>query len=138
MSNAEPSGFDIHLYADEAAARTAIRDRQVYGAFALAGNQIVVLETSAGSATVAQLLSSAGQQLAHAPGQEVLNVTTVDVVPTSKGDPRGLVLSSALLPLTICSVIIAAVTALLVGFRPAWRQVMALAVVSAAARLGGS
>jgi hypothetical protein len=39
-------------------------------------------------------------------------------------------------PLSISSVITAAVIALLLGFRPAWRQFMALAIVSAAAGLG--
>jgi hypothetical protein len=47
-----------------------------------------------------------------------------------------MVLSSVLLPLTICSIIIAAVIALLVGFRPAWRQLVALTVTSASAGLG--
>jgi hypothetical protein len=46
------------------------------------------------------------------------------------------VLASALLPLSICSIIVAAVGALLLAFRPAWRQVLALAIVSATAGLG--
>ena len=44
--------------------------------------------------------------------------------------------ASALLPLTICGVIMAAVVGLVLEFRPAWRQIMALIVVSAAAGLG--
>jgi hypothetical protein len=59
-----------------------------------------------------------------------------DVVPLSAGDPRGLVLPSALLPICICGVIMASVIGLVLGFRPAWRQIMALIVVSAAAGLG--
>jgi hypothetical protein len=66
----------------------------------------------------------------------VVAVTDVDVVPTSASDPRGMVLSSVLLPLTICSIIIAAAVGLIVGFRPAWRQILALAVVSAVAGFG--
>jgi len=58
------------------------------------------------------------------------------VVPLSAGDPRGLVLPSALLPMTICGVIMAAVIGLVLEFRPAWRQIMALIVVSATAGLG--
>ena len=57
-------------------------------------------------------------------------------MPSSSDDPRGLVLSSSLLPLTICSIIIASVIGLVVGFRPAWRQLVALFVVSAVAGLG--
>ena len=45
-------------------------------------------------------------------------------------------LPSALLPLTICGVIMAAVIGLVLAFRPAWRQIMALIVVSATAGLG--
>jgi hypothetical protein len=138
-------GFDFHLYADEASARSAIGNRDVYGAFVVASRRITVLEASAASPTVAQLLSTVGQQLAsHAsaraaaarPSRPAIQVRIVDVVATSANDPRGLVLSSALLPLTICSIIMAAAVALLLEFRPAWRQLMALTVVSAAAGLG--
>ena len=45
-------------------------------------------------------------------------------------------LPAALLPLTICGVIMAAVIGLVLAFRPAWRQIMALIVVSATAGLG--
>jgi hypothetical protein len=38
--------------------------------------------------------------------------------------------------MTICGVIMASVIGLVLGFRPAWRQIMALIVVSAAAGLG--
>ncbi|MGI8667399.1 MAG: hypothetical protein ACR2N4_15465, partial [Jatrophihabitans sp.] len=147
-----PGSFDFHLYASEASARSAIRDRDVYGAFVITDSSITVFEASAASATVAQLLTVAGQQLAGNVGGSVggnvggsvgtgaqraaVDVTSVDVVPNSSGDPRGLVLSASLLPLTICSIIIASVIGLVVGFRPAWRQIVALAVVSAAAGLG--
>ena len=86
------------------------------------------------------VLTSAGQQLSartaaarHVPAAPV---SVVDVVPISGNDPRGLVLSSSLLPLTICSIIMAAAVALLLRFRPAWRQILSLLVVSATAGLG--
>jgi hypothetical protein len=135
LTRAEPGGFDFSLYADPAAARAAIEDRDVYGAFQLTSGRVTVLEASAASPTVAQLLTSTGQQLAahRAPAAPV---SVVDVVPLSRSDPRGLVLSSALLPLTICSIIMAAAVALLLRFRPAWRQILSLLVVSATAGLG--
>ncbi len=145
LSRAQPGGFDLHLYADEAAARAAIHDRDVYGAFVVTSGEITVLEASAASPTVAQLLTTVGQGLArqvsaHAAAEGRAHVAVglkpVDVVPSSAGDPRGLVLSSALLPMTICSIIIASVLGLVVGFRPAWRQLVALTVVSAVAGLG--
>ena len=140
LTRAEPGGFSFTLYADQAAARTAIRDREVYGAFQLTPGRLTVLEASAASPTVAQLLASTGQQLdqraAKAHGTRAAPVTVVDVVPIARSDPRGLVLGSSLLPLTICSIIMAAAVALLLRFRPAWRQILALFVVSATAALG--
>jgi hypothetical protein len=134
LQRAEPGGFDLTRYPDQAAARRAIADRAVYGAVAVTPANVTVMTASAASPTVAQLLSQVGDQLARV--RRVTSVTAVDVVATSPQDPRGQVISSALLPLTICSVIIAAVVAVLLNFRPAWRQLVALVTVSAVAGLG--
>jgi uncharacterized membrane-anchored protein len=133
LAKAEPGGFDLHLYADETAARGAIRDRTIYGAFVIRPGQLTVLEASAASPTVAQLLNTVGQELAHG---STSTFASDDVVPASKDDPHGQVLSSSLLPLTICSVIIAAIAAVVVGLRPAWRQLAALGIVAAVAGAG--
>jgi hypothetical protein len=130
LDRSDPGGFDVHRYADEASARAAIQHRDIYGAFAVSRGGITVLEASAASPSVAQLLSTVGQHLGSS------RPAVSDVVPLSAGDPRGLVLPSALLPMTICGVIMASVIGLVLGFRPAWRQIMALIVVSAAAGLG--
>ena len=119
--------------------------RDVYGAFAVGADRITVLEASAASPAVAQLLSTVGQRLARNTAEQAaaggvprqaVQVRDVDVVATAAGDPHGLVLPSALLPMTICGVIMAAVVALVLEFRPAWRQILALIVVSATAGLG--
>ena len=166
LNRSDPGGFDVRRYADQASARAAIRDRDIYGAFVIgpgaardggaAGNGpgsaagdgpggVTVLEASAASPSVAQLLSNVGQELGRNAGPPAqaggatprpAQVRDVDVVPLPAGDPRGLVLPSALLPLTICGVIMAAVIGLVLAFRPAWRQIMALIVVSATAGLG--
>jgi hypothetical protein len=133
LNRSDPGGFDVHRYPGEASARAAIGDRDIYGAFVVSRGGVTVLEASAASPSVAQLLSTVGQHLA-ASGSRRLVVS--DVVPLPAGDPRGLVLPSALLPLTICGVIMASVIGLVLEFRPAWRQIMALIVVSAAAGLG--
>ena len=96
LARAEPGAFDIQLYPSQPAAREAIEDRSIYGAFVITGNgrRITVLEASAASPTVAQLLTTVGGKLAsaeQATGASV-QVRDVDVVPTSAGDPRGLVL----------------------------------------------
>jgi hypothetical protein len=138
LTRADPGGFDVRLFPSQASARSAIEDRDVYGAFVLTGRQITVLEASAASPTVAQLLSTVGGQLARAEAVAgaAVQVKDVDLVPTSATDPRGLVLSSAVLPMTICGVIMAAAIGLVLAFRPAWRQILALVVVSATVGLG--
>jgi hypothetical protein len=145
LTRSEPGGFSIRRYAGQASARSAIEHRDIYGAFVISPGRITVLEASAASPTVAQLLSAAGQQLAsHAPARAAataqprpaIQVTSVDVVATSASDPRGLVLGAALLPLTIFGVLMAVAIMLVARVRPAWRQLVALAVVSAVAGLG--
>lgn len=133
-----PGAFDFRFYPSVHDARTAIRDRDVYGAFVVAGVQLEVLEASAASRAVAQVLTVAGQRAVHGAdgGTSPLQLSTVDVVPLSSTDPNGLVLSSALLPLTICSLIVAAVIGVVVRFRPAWRQLLAVTTVSVVAGAG--
>jgi hypothetical protein len=109
---APPAGFSFRPYADAAAAKEAIRTRHVYGAFVITPNDVTVLKASAASPAVAQLLDTAGSAMASA---AKARLTSVDVVPTARSDPRGLVLSSALLPLTICSILVAAVVMLFLG-----------------------
>jgi hypothetical protein len=63
----EPGGFSIRRYAGQAAARSAIEHRDIYGAFVIslgrviAPGRVTVLEASAASPTVAQLLAAAGR-----------------------------------------------------------------------------
>jgi hypothetical protein len=145
LTQAEPGGFDFQLYADQASAQSAIEDRDVYGAFAVSQQQVTVLEASAASPAVAQLLDSIGQELARQVTDQAeaddewslhVRVVQVDVVPTVPSDPHELALALGFIPLSIGGVITAVIIALMLRFRPAWRQAMALAVVSAAAGLG--
>ncbi len=133
LTHHDPGAFDFRLYADTAAARTAIVDRRVYGAIEVTADAVTVLTASAASPVVAQLLVAAAGQLG---AQSGLRVSAVDLVPTAPGDPRGAVLSSALLPLTICGIALAAALVLLLGRLPAWRQVVMCVVLSALAGLG--
>jgi len=126
---ARPGGFDLHLYADDAAARSAIENRDVYGAFEVRPQGITVFVASAASPAVAKLLTGIGQRFDP-------SASIRDLVPLSADDPNGVVFSSALLPLTICGIIAAGAVGVLVKFRPAWRQIFALSVVSAGAGLG--
>jgi hypothetical protein len=139
LTSAQPGGFDFHLYADQASARSAIEKRDVYGAFIVTPQRVSVLEASAASPAVAQLLSMIGQQLQHAASSSAagqVSLSVDDVVPLSHADRKGVVFSSSLLPLTICSILVAAAVGVVVRFRPAWRQLVALSVLSAVAGLG--
>ncbi|MFE2585522.1 hypothetical protein [Streptomyces sp. NPDC059378] len=201
LAHSAPGGFDFHLYPDEASARSAIEDRDVYGAFVVTPASLTVMKASAASVPVAQLLDTAGRQLAahatqaaaaraaasaapsatgtaapsatasaapsahggpaksqggkrvsgtaapsahggavgskagkHAPVTPVkVGVKSVDVVPTSADDPRGVVFSSAVLPLTICSVLIAALITMSGVRMPGRRRLVDLVVACAAA-----
>lgn len=128
-------GFDLRLYADEKSAESAIGHRDIYGAVVASPTGVRIVEAGAASTSVAQVLTSVGQRVATAHRQPI-SVRVVDAVPTSSNDPRGVVLSSALLPLTICSIIIGAAIMFLMRMRPAWQHVAAATVLSALAGLG--
>lgn len=118
--------FEIHRYADEAAARSAIEDRDVYGAVVVTPEGPELLTASAASPVVAQLLRQAVTEQAAATGTEV---KTVDVVATPASDPRGAALSSSVLPLALAGLVAGAVVTLL-GLR-GFRAVAALTVAAA-------
>ncbi|BCL18989.1 ABC transporter permease [Streptomyces tuirus] len=118
--------FEIHRYADEAAARDAIEDRSVYGAVVVTPQGPELLTASAASPVVAQFLQQAVTQQAAAQGTQV---KTVDVVPTPESDPRGAVLNAAALPLALAGIAAGAVVTLL-GLRGS-RAVIALLGASA-------
>ncbi|KOV94850.1 membrane protein [Streptomyces sp. NRRL B-1140] len=118
--------FEIHRYADEAAARDAIGDRSVYGALVVTPQGPELLTASAAGPAVAQFLQQAVAQRAAGEGARV---RTVDVVPTPSGDPRGVVLNAAILPLALAGIAAGAAVTLL-GLRGR-RAVLALLGASA-------
>ncbi|WP_393101832.1 ABC transporter permease [Streptomyces sp. LN325] len=161
LEHSKPGGFDFHLYPTQASARSAIKNREIYGAFVVTTGNVTVLEATAASTSVAQLLTATGQQLAahaaklppkdatppagtsHRPavGKSLtkpapkVGFRTVDVVPTAAADPRGVVFNSALLPLTICSILIAALIATSGAQMSVWRRLIDLLAACAATSL---
>ncbi|MGN9761604.1 ABC transporter permease [Streptomyces sp. SD31] len=121
--------FEIHRYADGAAARDAIEDRTVYGAVVVTPQGPELLTASAASPMVAQLLQQAVAQQAAAQGT---GIRTVDVVPAPETDPRGAALNASVLPLALAGIAAGAAVTLL-GLRGV-RAVSAL--VGAAALIG--
>jgi hypothetical protein len=90
---AREGAFDVHRYADEAAAREAIEDREVYGAFVATPDGPKVLTATAASATVAQLLNHAAAE-AKAPVEDVVTAS-----PATAG------LASSVLPLVLAGIL---------------------------------
>ncbi|MFJ2436382.1 ABC transporter permease [Streptomyces anulatus] len=120
--------FDVHRFDDEAAARTAIEDRTVYGAVVVTLQGPHLLTASAASPVVSQLLREA--VTASAPEGTPVRVT--DVVAAPPGDPRGSVLGASMLPLALAGMAGGAVVTLM-GLRGARA---ALTLVASAALVG--
>lgn len=123
-----PGAWEITQYADEAALRAAIGDRDVYGGLAVTAAGPKVLTAPAGSPVVAQTLTTLATGLGQQQGQ---TVPVEVVVPLPAGDPRGAGLGAALLPLLIGAV--APVVAMARLVRSPWRQLAGVLAVAVAA-----
>ncbi|MFF2863796.1 ABC transporter permease [Streptomyces rubiginosohelvolus] len=123
--------FEVHRYADEAAARAAIEDRVVYGAVVATPQGPHLFTASAASPVVSQLLREA--VTASAPEGTQAEVT--DVVAAPVGDPRGSALGASVLPLALAGMAAGAVVTLmgLRGARGALTLLAASALVGLAA-----
>jgi hypothetical protein len=94
--------LEVHRFADQASARAAIADRDVYGAIVAGPQGTTVLTASAASPLVAQLLQQAaaggGPAAATSPGGAAsVPVRVVDVVPADPDDPPGAALAASVL-----------------------------------------
>lgn len=92
--------FEIHRFGDEAAARTAIEDRVVYGTVVITPKGPQLPTASAASPMVAQPLREAVTTQALAGSQ----VQATDVVAAPAGDPRGSTLGASIRPPAIAGV----------------------------------
>ena len=99
--------FEVHRYADEAAARAAIEDRDVYGAIVASPVGVTLLTASAGSPSVAGLMQEQFAVPAQAAegGDAPVPTQVVDVVPAPEDDPRGAALGASVLPLLLAGII---------------------------------
>jgi hypothetical protein len=100
---AADGAFDLHRYDGEAAAREAIENREVYGAFVAAPGGPTVLTSSAASPAVAQLLT-------HAAAEQDAAVEDVVATPAA-----GSGLGSSVLPLVLAGILTGALAALAVS-----------------------
>ncbi|HEV7625510.1 MAG TPA: ABC transporter permease, partial [Streptomyces sp.] len=110
LTELDSHAFEIHRYDGEAAARDAIKDREIYGAIVATPRGPKALTASAASPVVAQLL-----QQAAGGGQSTPSAAprTSDVVAAPQTDPRGAALSASVLPLAIGGVVAGALVVLL-------------------------
>ena len=97
----QEGAFDVRRYRDEAAARTAIEDREVYGAFVATSSGPEVLTASAASPVVAQLLTHA----AAAGGGPAQAAAAVPVEDVKAASPSGSALGSSVLPLVLAGIL---------------------------------
>jgi hypothetical protein len=101
--DAQDGAFEVHRYADESAARAAIEDRDVYGAFVATPSGPEVLVSTGASYNVSQVLTEAGESAAKASGSKA---QVVDVAPGGNEDQRGTGLSSSVLPMVLAGVLV--------------------------------
>jgi hypothetical protein len=94
-----PAGaFEVHRFAGETAAREAIQDRDIYGAFVATPQGPKVLTASAASPAVAQMMNAAASHQAR-PG------TTPQVEDVVSGGRSASALPSAVLPLILAGIL---------------------------------
>ncbi|MET9860315.1 ABC transporter permease [Streptomyces smyrnaeus] len=105
----QKGAFEVHRYDDEASARQAVRDREVYGAVVATASGPKMLTASAAGPVVAQLLT----QVATRAAPEGTRARTEDVAPAPAADPRGAALSASVLPLALAGVAAGGLTVLL-------------------------
>ncbi|GLY16640.1 hypothetical protein Kisp01_36550 [Kineosporia sp. NBRC 101677] len=98
LQQRDADAFDITQVADTAAAETAVREREVYGAIDVSTGTPSVLIASAASPAIAQTL----QAVAGGLGQQQTAAAQVrDLAPLPADDPRGAGLSAGSLPLVL-------------------------------------
>ncbi len=126
-----PGAFDITYYPGEAALRAAIDNRDVYGGISFGPDGRTLLIATGASPAVAQLLSQVGTGIA---AHEGVQLTTEDVAPPTKDDPRGTGLAASALPITLAG-LLPAIALVLILRREVWTRLIAAAVFAAVAGL---
>jgi hypothetical protein len=131
----EGDAVEVHRFPDQASARAAIADRDVYGAIVLAPEGTTVLTASAASPLVAQLLQQAATTAAGGAASDEPRV--VDVVPADPDDPRGAALAASVLPLVLAGMAAGLLVWLAGGTGPAGWVVLVVAAAGAGLVAGG-
>ena len=142
LEQKSPDAFAVTTYADEAALRAAIRNREAYGGISfdadtplegggVEGSGPTLLTASGASPMIAQLLNQVGAGMAAQSGAPL---RTHDLAPLPPGDPRGVGLAASALPLTLAGLLPAYVFVLLFK-REVWLRFASTVVFAGVAAL---
>lgn len=135
LDQAVPGGFEVSEVSSADEARTAIEDRDVYGAIVMSpSGPPTMLTASAASPVVAQLLQGVATSMATESGAGAAAGPVVeDVVPLPDDDARGTGFSAGALPMVMGS--LAAGVAMVFALTGVWRRVLGagLAAIGGAA-----
>ncbi|MDN5796635.1 MAG: hypothetical protein L0H79_12880 [Intrasporangium sp.] len=101
LAQQAPGAFAATTYADQGALTQAIRDREIYGGVVVATDGPTVLTAPPGSPAVAQGLATLAAGLGQQTGRPV---PVREVVSLPAGDPHGIGVGIAMIPLFIGSV----------------------------------
>jgi selenocysteine lyase/cysteine desulfurase len=101
IERAHPGAFALRRYPDEAAARRAILGQKISGALVPGPQDLTVLTAGADGPVAAAAITQAGRAAAQADDRAM---TTTDVRPLVRGDPRGLAFNLMMLPLVITAI----------------------------------
>jgi hypothetical protein len=101
LDRSAPGAYEVNAYSSPALARTAILDREVYGAFE-PGRHPALLVASAASRPAALVLQGTFQAVARAQGRRLV---VRDLVPLPRSDSSGSTAFSALLSLVIAGML---------------------------------
>ena len=112
LEHAQPGTFRVIVVADARQARSFVTGRKVYGALSLSPGGATVYTASEASPAVAQMLSRAlPAAIAHVSPRQ--SVAVIDLAPNPTRDPNGTGIPTALIPLTITSLVVGTVIGLL-------------------------
>ncbi len=131
LARAAPGAFEVRAYPSLTAARTAVLDRSVYGAFQPVPST-VLLVASAASPPVAALLQRTFARVASRSGRAV---AVQDLVPLPSSDSSGATTFSAVLSLIIAGLAGTSIVYILTRHRPESSRVMATVALGVGAGL---
>jgi hypothetical protein len=133
LDQAVPGGFDLHRYADEAAARRAVDDQRVDGAYVAGARPRLLVAGGAGATATTALRTAFGA----AAGAQGAALEVADAAPLPQHDSRGLSAFFLVAGLSVGSLVFAAALFFLGGHAHPVPVRLKLALIGAFATAAG-